>query len=283
MESQSSLPQSSESTNDLGLEDPKATELSGEFVVRWSRLVSTTNWEKGQIIYQWREALMGSESPASSYSDEAWSRRVGGVSAQHVGRLRRVHERFGDCHKTYNGLYWTHFLAALDWDDAEMWLEGAVQSEWSVAEMRRTRWQSTGSVPSQQPVEGDLRLAGEDEDFSPLTQVDGSTDADNDPYDVQQAGPRYDDPDFGDEPMEEKSISTADDELAPWEDDSDPASKPAATESPFARLPALPVDLAEALEQFKLAIIRHRSLGWAEVPKNHVLTALDALQSFALQ
>ena len=28
-----------------------------EYVGRWNRLVSTTNWEKGRIICEWREAL----------------------------------------------------------------------------------------------------------------------------------------------------------------------------------------------------------------------------------
>ena len=30
---------------------------AGAFVGQWNRLVSTTNWEKGRIICQWRDAL----------------------------------------------------------------------------------------------------------------------------------------------------------------------------------------------------------------------------------
>ena len=71
---------------------------SQPFVGRWNHLVSTTNWEKGQIIYQWREALINAQAPAGDYADDAWARRVGGVTAQHVGRLRRVYHRFGDSH-----------------------------------------------------------------------------------------------------------------------------------------------------------------------------------------
>ena len=33
-------------------------EASAEFLGRWSRLVSTTNWEKGHIINEWRQALI---------------------------------------------------------------------------------------------------------------------------------------------------------------------------------------------------------------------------------
>ncbi|MFO0940286.1 MAG: hypothetical protein U0930_05910 [Pirellulales bacterium] len=61
-------------TGDLGLDDPKATELSSEFIVRWEKLISTTNWEKGKIIFDWREALIGSQANATAYSDEAWSK-----------------------------------------------------------------------------------------------------------------------------------------------------------------------------------------------------------------
>jgi hypothetical protein len=63
---------------------------SEQFLGQWKRLVSTTNWQKGEIIHDWREAMRASGMPSSEWSDEAWSRRVGNVTAQHVGRLRRA-------------------------------------------------------------------------------------------------------------------------------------------------------------------------------------------------
>ncbi|GAB5406379.1 MAG: hypothetical protein Aurels2KO_46100 [Aureliella sp.] len=259
------------------LDDPKSIELSAEFVGRWSTLISTTNWEKGRIIIQWREALMGSESPAAAYSDEAWSRRVGGVSAQHVGRLRRVAERFGDEYKTYEGIYWSHFLAALEWDDAEMWLEGAVQSGWSVSQMRRTRWESMGGKPEEKPVEAEVAAASMDEDYEPLSAVDEKDAELGDSTRAVAEGPRADGPDFGDEdefsPDASKSSEDSDD--AAWD------TQPGDEEKPFASLPSLPVDLAEAVEQFKLGIIRHRADQWSEVSQADVLKALEALKSFA--
>ena len=102
-------------------------EASTQYVGRWNRLISTTNWEKGRIICQWREALRQAGAPAASCTDDAWSRQVGNVTPQHVGRLRRVFERFGEVFDQYAGLYWSHFQAAVDWPDAEMYLEGAVQ------------------------------------------------------------------------------------------------------------------------------------------------------------
>ena len=120
-------------------------QTSEQFLGQWKRLVSTTNWEKGQIIHAWRKALRGSGAPPADYADEAWARRVGHVTPQHVGRLRRAFERFGAVREDYPGLYWSHFQAALDWQDAEMWLEGAVQSDWSIADMRQKRWETLGA------------------------------------------------------------------------------------------------------------------------------------------
>ena len=92
---------------------------------------------------------------ANEYSDEAWSQLVGGVTPQHVGRLRRCYDRFGHVFGEYDGIFWSHFYAALDWDDAEMWLEGAVQNKWSVSGMRKERWETLGKV-GDKPAEGEI-------------------------------------------------------------------------------------------------------------------------------
>ncbi|HMP07031.1 MAG TPA: hypothetical protein PJ982_11815, partial [Lacipirellulaceae bacterium] len=129
----------------VALAETAPAEAAAEgFVGQWNRLVSTTNWEKGRIICQWREALEQSGAAVTEYSDEAWAQLVGGVSSQHVGRLRRVFQQFGSAFDQYEGLYWSHFQAALDWDDAEMWLEGAIHNRWSVSQMRGQRWETLG-------------------------------------------------------------------------------------------------------------------------------------------
>ena len=114
-----------------------------------------------------------SQAAATQYSDEAWSRRAGNVSGQHVGRLRRVFERFGAVSNSYPDLYWSHFQAALDWNDAEMWLEGAVQSGWSVSQMRSSRWLAMGAPDELRPSESDVISAELDEDFSADRQATG--------------------------------------------------------------------------------------------------------------
>ncbi len=269
-------------SNTAEIDDPRSVALSEPYVTQWSVLISKTNWEKGSIICAWREDLQAQQAPASAYSDEAWSRRVGGVTSQHVGRLRRVHQRFGSSYATYPNLYWTHFLAALDWDDAEMWLEGASQSKWSVSEMRATRWQASGGDPASEPDNAEISAGTIDEDFTPtaepLNRTRDDEEASRDSKDIAE-GPRYDGPDFGDESEPGGGTATAESDL-----DDEAFDGPAEpTVSPFASLPTLPVDVADALEQFKLAIIRHRSSGWEEFSRDDLVLTIEALRQFALQ
>ncbi len=257
---------------------PIEEETSQPFISRWNRLISTTNWEKGRIIYEWREALVAAVAPPSEYSDEAWRRRVEGVSGQHVGRLRRVYERFGGVYEEYEGLFWSHFQAALDWPDAEMWLEGAVQSHWSISEMRRQRWEAHGAPADKKPRDEDIISVELDEDavaprdatlaerFAPsLERVTG--------------GPDYGEgPDFGDDQSDGSApwpteTGVADDVAGDFASDDEPAAV-----RPFESLPELPPDLDEAYEQFKLVILRHKLADWAEVSAKDVITVLNALK-----
>ncbi|MDW8037063.1 MAG: hypothetical protein RMI90_03380 [Thermoguttaceae bacterium] len=255
---------------------PAIEEASQPFVGRWHRLVSQTNWEKGRIICQWRLALQQAGAPPSAYSDEAWSRLVGGVSPPHVGRLRRVYERFGQVADQYPGLYWSHFLAALDWPDAEMWLEGAVQNRWSVARMQAQRAETLGLAGSARtssvlesqldqetaasweapptvlvPELEEIRVPGQDLTKSPLAEESAE--------------------DGFSAPQEAEELTSA-------AESPKPAEEAAAL---FADLPPMPEDVAEAFEAFKLAIVRHKLAGWQEISCRQILKILDALKRFA--
>lgn len=248
---------------------------SQPFVGQWNRLVSTTNWDKGRIIIDWRQTLVAQDARITEYSDEAWGRLVGGVTGQHVGRLRRVFQRFGSTQQKYGGLFWSHFQAALDWNDAEMWLEGAVQQDWSVSQMREKRWETLGAVAADKPRQEDVIAAEKDEDFEP---------ARNQPPDLAakfedvngdvQAGPKHEGSDFGDEPSRSTSDSYADRDYTTGKQASDPID----LVRPFANLPTLPDDLADALEQFKLAILHHKTDGWRQVSAADVMHTLEALK-----
>ena len=252
---------------------------SQQFLGQWKRLVSTTNWEKGQIIHGWREALRATAALASEFSDEAWSRRVGNVTPQHVGRLRRVFERFFQVRDEYPGLFWSHFQAAIDWDDAEMWLEGAVHSDWSVSEMRHQRWEATGGAVEAEPPLDDATLEGPwDEDADRqgvaaevVTGTMGVVQAPERTVDDEvETEEGYDHAQFHDE---------AGDEVGSPQDHG-----PTEQEwvRPFASLPPLVPDINDAFEAFKLAILRHKLAGWRDISRDDVLLTLDSLKQLVL-
>lgn len=265
--------------DDMATEDdsPKLTELAMPFVGQWNQLISTTNWEKGRIISDWRNALIASGVSSQQYSDEAWASRVGGVTAPHVGRLRRVHDRFADSYQTYQGLYWSHFLAALDWEDAPLWLEGAVQSGWSVSGMREQRWQAHGAVDSQRPTASQIVEVDLDEDVDTGTAPaqGGTREYGDEP--ATAMGKTYEDADFGDED-EYQSLAGPNDAgaagITAMNDTDDPKISPV---QPFANLPELPDDLADAIEMMKLAILRHKSAKWEKIDIEIVAKYLEAI------
>ncbi|MBI2826232.1 MAG: hypothetical protein HYX69_16245 [Planctomycetia bacterium] len=268
-------------TEPLGLADALEDETSRTFVGQWQRLVSSTNWEKGRIIHHWRQALVDSLASPTQYSDEAWSRRVGNVSGQHVGRLRRVYERFGAVYASFAGLFWSHFQAAIDWNDAEMWLEGAVQNRWSVSDMRSSRWLAMGAPDEYRPRDEDVIAAEFDEDAAPIAATTTEIREPGEPdhgRDARASGPDYGQgPDFGDESYDPSQPGVPFDAAAA----DYPAAATGEPDRPFENLPELPPDFADAFEAFKLAILRHKLAGWSEVARDDVLSSLDALKQFA--
>jgi hypothetical protein len=261
--------------------DPELlNQTSLPFVGQWNHLVSNTNWEKGRIIHQWREALRESGAPATDFSDDAWSRRVGGVTGQHVGRLRRVYQRFGLSYPDYAGLFWSHFQAAIEWDDAEMWLEGAVQNDWSVSHMRHERSQTLGTLDSQQ-ADDDNVSSELDEDFEPADSAAPGREVSRSMSDVQ-AGPREEGPDFGEAGASADDLRHGDHEpLRAGEVDS-PEESALDFVRPFADLSELPDDLSAAFESFKLAILHHKFDNWQQIARDDVLASLDALKQLVV-
>ncbi len=254
---------------------PASDQPSQPFVGRWNHLVSTTNWEKGRIIAEWRQALADADRPAREYSDEAWARLVGAVTGQHAGRLRRVYERFGKVHADYRGLFWSHFHAALDWDDAEMYLEGAVQSRWTVSQMRRQRWEATGAVESERPLDEEIVVADVDEDVDSTVARDAAAKRAPEEWTDVQGPPVPEGADFGDEGSASADPRGRSEAAVDLADESAPLVRP------FANLAELPDDLADAFEAFKLAILRHKADGWRQISLDDVTAALDALKELA--
>jgi hypothetical protein len=269
----------SDSQSNLAVEETtsiskEASTKSKPFIGQWNQLISTTNWEKGEIIQQWRITLMDNDVPASQYSDEAWSQMVGGVTPQHVGRLRRAFERFGHVYKEYEGVYWSHFYAALDWDDAEMWLEGAVQNKWSVAKMRQQRWETLGKI-GDAPDASEIVATEKAEETQSLALAENTRNNDRDYIE----GPVHEGPDWGDD--EERSKTQAK-SAAAVDSDGEPEapSKPHAIR-PFESFKDLPEDIMEVANAFKVAIIRHKADDWTEISQEDMIDLLDALKQLA--
>lgn len=254
-------------------------EASSPYEGRWNRLISTTNWEKGQIIHEWRVALKDAGAPATEFSDESWARRVGGVTGQHIGRLRRVYESFGSTAAEYDGLFWSHFQAALDWEDAALWLEGAIQNKWSVSKMRKARWEAHGAPDDLKPKDEDIISMEINEDLDTREHhapavLESTFQGVEDP--MSPAGP-----DFGDEDDSLPAVSA--------ETAGEPGAQIYAEDQhtvpfvrPFENLADLPDDVAEAFEAFKLVIIRHKTEDWQAISREDMLGSLEALKELAL-
>lgn len=256
-------------------------EIAGRFIGQWNRLVSTTNWEKGRIICQWREALELSAAPVTAYSDEAWAQLVGGVTSQHVGRLRRVFQRFGAVFDQYEGLYWSHFQASLDWDDAEMWLEGSILNHWSVSQMRGKRWETLGNA-GDPPPELAIAETGDEAPFDEAAPSDGM--AASAPMSPGEPPSK---PSRGNSTSRTSDADAETDEFRPSAEaavhDEAPAPSRAKTRKPLSvDVDELPSDLADAFEQFKLAIIAQRRTAWRETTPAAVIECLDALRELTL-
>lgn len=93
-------------------------------------------WELGRVASRWHQSY------ARGRTDADYAKMVG-TSQQTVMTRRQVWERFQGSNSSLN-LSWTHYRTALDWDDADEWLERAAEKSWSVQEMQEQR-------PSQSP------------------------------------------------------------------------------------------------------------------------------------
>jgi hypothetical protein len=186
-----------------------------------------------------------------------------------------VFQRFGTTYEQFPGLYWSHFQAALDWQDAEMWLEGAVKSDWSVAQMRETRWKTLGEIAAERPRPDDAIASETDEDFEPSRSAEATSRGLTGEY-GEVSGPRLEGPDFGDADSRGGERNSAESETAAE------AREPVELVRPFEDLPELPDDLADAFDAMKLAILRHKTDGWREISTGDALRALDALKALVV-
>lgn len=244
--------------------EPLIDEIASEYVGFWNLLVSKTNWEKGKVIHSWREKLREAGLPRRVYSDDAISSRIGNVSPQHVGRLRRVYERFGS-EPTLPGLYWSHYQAALDWEDADEWLKKASDEKLSVAQTRVARWEKYGAKLESKPRDEDVVAAERDEDVNPYND----SNAEGLISEKETETTREDaEKDKGKKPKKQKKGENPLGEYAgdaePWEGAENTFTDVEVLDA-IKALEPLPDDIAELIESLKCAILARRVENWQDV------------------
>lgn len=126
----------------------KTQETEEQLVSRAQLALSSCNWTIGECATLWTKRY------AKGRTDAAFGEMVG-ISGDQAYQRRRVWETFGDVREEYTKLKWSHFYAAVTWDDAAACLAWAEEMEATVAEMRAWRRAQHGEDLS---VAGDAAL-----------------------------------------------------------------------------------------------------------------------------
>jgi hypothetical protein len=107
-------------------------ETEQDLIQRAQSAVSSCNWEVGQCAALWTRRF------SRGRTDTDFAQLVG-LTGDQVYQRRRVWETFGDVSANYSSLKWSHFYAALTWDDAAECLQWANDIGSTVAEMKAWR------------------------------------------------------------------------------------------------------------------------------------------------
>ena len=112
--------------------DSHAGESEEQLVGRAQEAVSQCRWVVGECAARWTERY------ARGRTDGDFAALIG-LSADQVFQRRRVWETFAGSREQFPKLKWSHFYAALNWDDAADCLRWADETHSTVAEMRAWR------------------------------------------------------------------------------------------------------------------------------------------------
>ena len=121
---------------------PEVTESEEELISQAQLAVSHSNWIVGQCAHKWTQKY------ARGRTDADFAALLG-LTADQVFQRRRAWATFGDVYAGYASLKWSHFYAALTWDDAPECLQWADENQATVAEMKAWRRALRGEDLSQ--------------------------------------------------------------------------------------------------------------------------------------
>jgi len=124
---------------------PESELTEQELVERAQAAVSQCNWEVGLCAVNWTRRY------AKGRTDADFAALVG-LTADQIQQRRRVAEVFYETHTDYPALKWSHFYAALNWDDAAECLKWAQENQATVAEMKAWRRAMHGEDLSAEPA-----------------------------------------------------------------------------------------------------------------------------------
>jgi hypothetical protein len=108
------------------------TETEEQLIQRAQRALTLCNWEIGECASKWTQRY------ARGRTDADFGAQIG-LSSDQVYQRRRVWDTFSDVYEQYPALRWSHFYAALNWDDAPECLQWAADMQATVAEMKAWR------------------------------------------------------------------------------------------------------------------------------------------------
>jgi hypothetical protein len=112
--------------------ESKVDESEEQLVSRAQEAVSQCRWVVGECASRWTERYARGRTDADFAS-------LIGLTADQVYQRRRVWEAFAGLRGEFTMLKWSHFYAALNWDDATECLSWAEETRSTVAEMRAWR------------------------------------------------------------------------------------------------------------------------------------------------
>ncbi len=127
-------------------------DTESDLISRAQQALSRCNWEVGECAGTWTKRF------ARGRTDADFAELVG-LSGDQIYQRRRVWETFADVRENYPALKWSHFYAALTWDDAAECLQWAEEIRATVAEMKAWRRAQRGE---------DLSQAADEESYSIL-------------------------------------------------------------------------------------------------------------------
>ncbi len=107
-------------------------ESEADLVNRAREALSRCHWEIGECADQW------TERHARGRTDADFGALIG-LSGDQVYQRRRVWQQFGEVADQFENLKWSHFYAALNWDDADDCLKWADDIKATVAQMKAWR------------------------------------------------------------------------------------------------------------------------------------------------